>query len=123
MTNKECVDISGRRYACTLTEECRRLKTSALLHVKILKCLHSELDNLHIPTSTCSLAICFSGLENSGPSAKTVLGMCIRTITRCAYWQCMPCTHLMTFEMTGDTCALLLVGMASAFVMVGHVQQ
>ena len=29
----------------------------------------------------------------------------------------------MTFEPTGDTCALLLVGVASAFVMVGHVQQ
>ena len=32
---------------------------------------------MHIPTSTCSLAICFSDLENSGPSAETVLGVCI----------------------------------------------
>ena len=29
----------------------------------------------------------------------------------------------MTFEPTGDRCALLLVGMAHAFGMVGHVQQ
>ena len=30
--------------------------------------------------------------------------------TRCKYSQCMPRAHLMTFEPTGDTCALLLVG-------------
>ena len=36
-------------------------------------------------------------------------------ITRCTYLQCMPHVHLMTFEPTGDTCALLLVGVASAF--------
>ena len=29
----------------------------------------------------------------------------------------------MTFEHIGNTCALLLVGMASAFGTVGHVQQ
>jgi len=33
--------------------------------------------------------------------------------TRCTYSQCMPRAHLMTFELTGDTCALLLVGAAS----------
>ena len=41
----------------------------------------------------------------------------------CTYSQCMPRVHLMTFELTGDTCALLLVGVASAFVTVSHVQQ
>ena len=35
----------------------------------------------------------------------------------------MPPAHLITFEPTDDTCALLLVGVASAFVTVGHVQQ
>ena len=29
----------------------------------------------------------------------------------------------MTFELTGDTCALLLVGVACAFRTAGHVQQ
>ena len=43
--------------------------------------------------------------------------------TRCTYLQCMPQVHCMTFEPTGDTCALLLVGVASAFVTIGHVQQ
>ena len=44
-------------------------------------------------------------------------------ITRCMYLQCMPHVHFMTFEPTGDTCALLLVGVAIAFVTVSHVQQ
>ena len=35
----------------------------------------------------------------------------------------MPRVHLMTFEPTGDMCALLLVGVASAFVTVSYVQQ
>ena len=44
--------------------------------------------------------------------------------TRCTYLQCMPCMRIsMTFEPTGDTCALLLVGVAHAFGKVGHVQQ
>ena len=43
--------------------------------------------------------------------------------TRCMYSQCMPRAHLMTFEQTGDMCTLLLVGVASDFGMVGHVQQ
>ena len=43
--------------------------------------------------------------------------------TRCTYSQCMPRAHFMTFEPTGDTCALLFVGMASTFGTVGHVQQ
>ena len=41
----------------------------------------------------------------------------------CTYSQCMPRMHLMTFEPTGDTCALLLVGVVSTFVTVSHVQQ
>ena len=36
------VDASGRRYACMLTEESSRLRASASLRVKILKCLHSD---------------------------------------------------------------------------------
>ena len=36
----------------------------------------------------------------------------------------MPHVHIsMTFEPTGNTCALLLVGMAHAFGMVRHVQR
>ena len=37
----------------------------------------------------------------------------------------MPHMHLiiMTFELTGNMFALLLVGVACAFEMVGHVQQ
>ena len=35
----------------------------------------------------------------------------------------MPRVHLMTFEPTGNMSALLLVGVASAFVTVSHVKQ
>ena len=66
------VDVSGRRYACTSTEESSRLRASA----SQVSALGPEsglngLDNLYIPTS--SLAICFSVLEDSGPSAETCL--------------------------------------------------
>ena len=42
--------------------------------------------------------------------------------TRCTYSQCMPCMHAMTFKLTGDTCALLLVGVKHASGTVSHVQ-
>ena len=45
------------------------------------------------------------------------------TDTRCTYSQCMPRAHFITFESTGDTCALLFVGVVSTFGTVGHVQQ
>ena len=61
-------------------------------------------------------------VENSGPSAETVFGVCIRTCTRCTYSQCMPRTHLMIFEPTGNTFALLLVGVASAYGTVDNAQ-
>ena len=49
---------------------------------------------------------------------------CSSVLTRCTYSQCMPHTHIsMTFEPTGDMCALLLVGMAHAFRTVRHVQR
>ena len=39
-------------------------------------------------------------------------------------WNSFSVRHIsVTFELTGDTCALLLVGVAHAFGMVGHVQQ
>ena len=39
VANKGCVDISGRCYACTLTEESSRLRASASLYVKIRVCI------------------------------------------------------------------------------------
>ena len=68
---------------CMLTEESSRLRASASLRVKVSVCTRptvlkkaqsrglNGLDNLYIPTS--SLAICFSVLEDSGPSAETCL--------------------------------------------------
>ena len=48
-------------------------------------------------------------------STHSLLGVCICSV-------CL--AHIsMTFEPTGDRCALLLVGMAHAFGKVGHVQQ
>ena len=43
-----------------------------------------------------------------------ILGVYIHSV-------CLKCI-LLTFELTGDICALLLVGMAYAFGTVGHVQ-
>ena len=43
--------------------------------------------------------------------------------SRCAYSQCMLVCISMTFEPTGNMCALLLVGVARTFGTVGHVQQ
>ena len=44
-----------------------------------------------------------------------ILGALIRSV-------CI--SHIsISFELTGDTCAVLLVGMANAFGTVGHVQQ
>ena len=46
-----------------------------------------------------------------------------REIFRCTYSQCMPRICIsMTFEPTGNTCALLLVGMAHALGKVSQVQ-
>ena len=80
VANEVCIDVSGRRYACTSTEQSSRLRASASLHVS--NCLHSDhclqegsepglngVYNLYTPTS--SLAICLSVLEHSGPSAET----------------------------------------------------
>ena len=38
-------------------------------------------------------------------------------------YTCILGLHICTFEPMGNTCALLLVAMAHAFGMVGHVQQ
>ena len=40
------------------------------------------------------------------------------TPTRCMHSHCMPQAHLNDLELTGDMCALVLVGVANAFGIV-----
>ena len=38
VANEGCIDVSGRRYACTSTEESSRLRASTSLRVKVSVC-------------------------------------------------------------------------------------
>ena len=42
-TNEECVDISGRCYVCTSTEESSRLRASMSLRVKVSVCTRATI--------------------------------------------------------------------------------
>ena len=80
VANERCVDVSGRRYACTSTEESQQPEGKRFAPCQN-KSLHSGyhpqggsepglngLDNFYIPTS--NLVICFFVLEDSSPSAE-----------------------------------------------------
>ena len=44
VTNEGCVDVSGKRYACTSTEKSSSLRASASLRVKTSLCTRAETD-------------------------------------------------------------------------------